>query len=94
MNFEWVIYIFLLFNNSTDTGQYEIVRPGIVSPERFVPDHINKPEYFYIADEPDIYKSPKAEIKMANSILAMRKSCRLAANILEKSSKLLQVKHI
>lgn len=85
------IHFPIFINFSTDTGQYEIVRPGYVSPERPVPEHIKKPEYYHMADEPDMYKSPKPEIKMGNSILAMRKSCRLAANILEKCSTLLKV---
>lgn len=81
---------FNTFNRSTDTGQYEIVRPGRVTPERYVPENINKPEYFHMADEPDMFKSPKPEIKMAAGIAAMRKSCRLAANILEKCSTILK----
>lgn len=80
-------------NFSTDTGNYKIVRPGNVSPERYVPDNIQKPPYFYEHDTPDMYSSTKAEIKMPDTIAAMRKSCRLAANILEKCSTILKVEN-
>lgn len=79
-------------NRNTDTGKYEIVRPGMVSPERYVPEHIEKPDYFYVNDIPDMYKSFKAEIKHAKAVQSMRESCRLAANILDSCSKILKVK--
>lgn len=56
-----------------------------------MPDFIEKPEYYFIGDEPDMYRSSKAEIKMESGVEAMRKSCRLAANILEKCSTILKV---
>lgn len=62
-----------------------------MTPERYVPDDIKKPPYFYENDTPDMYSSTKAEIKMMATIEAMRKSCRLAANILEKCSTILKV---
>lgn len=92
-NFSFVhfpIGIFPLFN-STDTGNYEIVRPGRVSRERPVPDHIEKPSYFQFVEEPDLFTSARPEIKMLSGVEAMRKSCRLAANILDKCSEILKV---
>lgn len=79
--------------SSTDTGNYDIVQPGNVSPERYVPELIQKPAYFYEVDVLDMYTSTKAEIKLKNSVDAMRRSCKLAANILDKCSTILKVKN-
>lgn len=80
--------------SSTDTGHYDIVQPGNVSPERYVPELIQKPPYFYEVDVLDMYTSSKAEIKLKNSVDAMRRSCKLAANILDKCSTILKVKGV
>lgn len=77
--------------NSCDTGVYEIVRPGNVSPMRYLPDVIAKPSYYYTEDVPDLFRSYKNEIKMSKAIASMRDSCRLAANILDKCEELLKV---
>lgn len=77
--------------NSTDTGVYKVVRPGNVSPLRDVPDGIEKPSYTYTQDVPDLFQSQKNEIKLAHAINAMRESCRLAANILDKCGQMLKV---
>lgn len=68
-----------------------MVKPRFVSVERFIPDAIMKPKYFYEYQPPDMFSSESAEIKMEIKISKMRDSCRLAANILEKCSKLIQV---
>lgn len=78
--------------NSSDTGVYHVVRPGNVSPMSFLPEHIEKPPYYYEDDVPDLFKSPKIEIKRPKAIASMRDSCRLAANILNKCEKILKVK--
>lgn len=86
--------IFLKFHlklNSSDTGVYKVVRPGNVSPTRFVPHSIAKPPYYYEDDVPDLFQSQKNEIKMPKAIEAMRDSCRLAANILDKCEAILKV---
>lgn len=77
---------------SRDKGDYEIVQPGTVSPELPVPKHINKPKYYHEYQTPDLLTSRKPEIKLAHKISAMRESCRLAANILEKCSEILKVR--
>lgn len=79
---------------SSDTGVYQVVRPGNVSPMRYIPDEIEKPEYFYRDDIPDLFKSYKTEIKLPKAVAAMRDSCRLAANILDKCGEILKVKMI
>lgn len=58
---------------------------------RFVPDEIDKPPYFYTDDIPDLFKSYKNEIKMPKAIAAMRDSCRLAANVLDKCGEIVKV---
>lgn len=74
-----------------DKGKYEFVEPGTVSPELIVPEHIHKPKYYFQYQTPDLLTSTKAEIKLSHKISAMRESCRLAANILEKCSEILKV---
>lgn len=68
-----------------------MVRPGNVSSMRYVPDDIEKPPYCYVDDVPDLFKSYKNEIKLSKAIAAMRDSCRLAANILDKCGEILKV---
>lgn len=68
-----------------------MVRPGNVSPIRKVPEHIVEPSYTHVVDVPDLFKSYKNEIKLPNAIAAMRESCRLAANILDKCEQILKV---
>lgn len=68
-----------------------MVRPGNVSSMRYVPDVIEKPSYCFVDDVPDLFKSYKSEIKMSKAIAAMRDSCRLAANILDKCGEILKV---
>lgn len=74
-----------------DTGKYEIVVPGNVSAEREVPDHIKKPDYYFTYIPPDRPAVSKPEIKLNNQIIALRESCEIAATILEKCSKILEV---
>ncbi|XP_055299080.1 methionine aminopeptidase 1D, mitochondrial [Sitodiplosis mosellana] len=79
------------FGGSTDTGVYQVVRPGNVSPYlRDVPDKIERPSYTYAQDIPDLFQSYKNEIKLPNAVDAMRESCRLAANILDKCGQILK----
>lgn len=87
--FSLFIINFLFF--STDTGEYQVVRPGFVSPMRHVPQHIEKPPYCYEDGTPDLFTSEKIEIKRPKAIEAMRDSCRLAANILAECEKILKV---
>lgn len=77
---------------SPDKGSYEVVRPRFVSAERPVPIDIAKPPYYLEYQPPDMFTSTGPEIKINNKIERMRDSCRLAANILEKCSKIVQVR--
>lgn len=62
-------------------GRYAIVTPGNVSPKLHVPDHIEKPTYYYDGNPQVGPEIP--EIKSDAQIAKMRDSCRLAANILK-----------
>ncbi|XP_020807220.1 methionine aminopeptidase 1D, mitochondrial [Drosophila serrata] len=74
-----------------DTGKYvPIVVPGKVSPERSVPEDINKPPY-YFKDMPPGNTLGKPEIKNADQIEAMRRSGKLAAQVLRECGKLAKV---
>lgn len=81
----------LIKHFSPDTGKYEIVTPRFVSVGRDVPEHIQKPDYYFEYQPPDLFQSINPEIKMENKIKKMRESCRLAGNILEKCSEILKV---
>ncbi|XP_018570426.1 methionine aminopeptidase 1D, mitochondrial isoform X2 [Anoplophora glabripennis] len=63
-------------------GKYVIVKPGKVSPRKFVPDHIPKPSYYLTGEPTENIEHP--DIKNEQQIQRMRASCRLAANILKK----------
>nr|XP_016923764.1 methionine aminopeptidase 1D, mitochondrial [Drosophila suzukii] len=74
-----------------DTGKYEqIISPGLVSPERGVPEDIEKPPYYFESMPPgNTLGSP--EIKTQAQIDAMRVSGKLAARILRECGKLATV---
>lgn len=74
-----------------DTGTYEVVRPGKVTLELPVPEHIEKPSYYYQYEPPSISEG-SSEIKRKIQIDKMRESCKLAANILNDCGKLVQVR--
>ncbi|XP_047984744.1 methionine aminopeptidase 1D, mitochondrial-like [Leguminivora glycinivorella] len=61
-------------------GVYETVYPVETTPSRTVPDHIEKPEYV-LQKQPTVLPD-KAEVKDVNQLRGMRRSCKLAANIL------------
>nr|CAI5849846.1 unnamed protein product [Callosobruchus analis] len=61
-------------------GKYHIVKPGKVSAQMTVPDHIPKPSYYLTGEPTDLV--PCEEIKNDVQISKMRDSCRLAARIL------------
>lgn len=73
-----------------DLGECNIVEPGDITGERFVPEHIVKPPYYHIY-HPPCDTSGDAEVKHFDAIQRMRESCRLAANILKKCEPLCQV---
>ncbi|XP_075974362.1 methionine aminopeptidase 1D, mitochondrial isoform X2 [Anticarsia gemmatalis] len=68
-------------------GVYEKVLPVQTTPSRKVPDHIIKPDY--LTDKKIIVPSVP-EIKDVNQIRGMRRSCKLAANILQQLNKFIQ----
>lgn len=62
--------------NRRNVTNYQIVRPGNVSPIRTVPKHISLPRY---------HVSPRnsIDLKIGNSLEKMQKSCKLARKILD-----------
>jgi methionyl aminopeptidase len=60
----------------------ERIRPGTVSPRRSVPDHIAPPDYAE-SGQPTRWDEPR--VKSSDVIDRMRRSCRLAAEILQQA---------
>lgn len=67
-----------------DLGKCNIVELGKVSPERPLPKHISKPNYYFVRNSPSSGDGPP-EIKTDSQIQGMRDSCKLAANILKRA---------
>lgn len=75
-------------------GTCNIVKPGNVSPELSVPDHIVKPDYYYEYTPPGCPDSTSTpEIKTSEDIQQMRETCKLAANILKSCENIIKVRH-
>lgn len=74
-----------------DFGKCSLITElGKVSPERHVPDHIQKPTYYFEPiDRPD--QDGPGEIKTSDQITGMRQACKLAANILKSTANILRV---
>ncbi|KAI5644909.1 metallopeptidase family m24 domain-containing protein [Phthorimaea operculella] len=70
-------------------GVYEKVMPVETTPSRIVPDHIVKPDYA-LTGRTKIVVPELPEIKDVNQIRGMRRSCKLAANILAQVGKIVQ----
>lgn len=70
-----------------------IHEPGEVETDYDVPDHIIKPHYFYELNEPANLNG-NAEINNENQIERIRKSCKIAANILKRCHKIVKVRKI
>ncbi|XP_061709066.1 methionine aminopeptidase 1D, mitochondrial isoform X1 [Cydia pomonella] len=66
-------------------GVYEKVYPVETTPSRTVPDHIEKPEY--VLQKQPMVLPDQAEVKDVNQLRGMRRSCKLAANILSHVQK-------
>ncbi|KAL9923769.1 methionine aminopeptidase 1D, mitochondrial isoform 1-T1 [Glossina fuscipes fuscipes] len=64
-------------------GRFNKVVLGNVSPERSVPLHIEKPDYYYYFMPPGDTSSGEPEIKTDEQIHQMRVSCKLTANTLK-----------
>lgn len=60
-----------------------------MSPQKSVPNNIVKPIYYKTGEPGDSINSP--EIKTFSQIEHMRKSCKIAANILDKIGKSIKV---
>ncbi|XP_055597952.1 methionine aminopeptidase 1D, mitochondrial [Uranotaenia lowii] len=73
-----------------DFGTCNLVEPGSVSPECSVPEHITKPDYYYVRNSASDCTG-KPEIKTTEQIHRMRESCKLAANILKKTCSMVEV---
>ncbi|KAH8402544.1 hypothetical protein KR222_008597, partial [Zaprionus bogoriensis] len=71
-----------------DKGEWEVIKSaGQVSPERPVPEHIQKPAYYFKHLEPG-HTLGTPEIKNAEQLRHMRSSGKLAALILRECGKL------
>ncbi|CAG9135217.1 unnamed protein product [Plutella xylostella] len=70
-------------------GVYEKVLPVQSTPSRIVPDHIEKPNY--VLHHQELVVPSRPEIKDINQIRGMRRSCKLAANILASVEEFLEV---
>ncbi|XP_037957551.1 methionine aminopeptidase 1D, mitochondrial [Teleopsis dalmanni] len=80
---------FKLSKNKKDFGACNVVEIGEVSPERAVPDHIRKPEYYFQFMRPGSTLGVP-EIKNHEQVHRMRSSCKLAARILASCEHLVQ----
>ncbi|XP_073957845.1 methionine aminopeptidase 1D, mitochondrial isoform X2 [Choristoneura fumiferana] len=66
-------------------GVYDKVFPVETTPSRPVPDHIEKPEY--VLQNVPLVLPEKPEVKDVNQLRGMRRSCKLASNILAQVHK-------
>lgn len=74
-------------------GACNIVKPGNVSTELLVPDHIVKPDYYYEFTPPGSAEgTSRPEIKTSQDIEQMRETCKLAANILKSCHSIIKVR--
>lgn len=73
-------------------GIYEKVLPVETTASRLVPSVIEKPDYVTGKQKVQVPKLP--EIKNVNQIYGMKRSCKLAATILQKVEKLIKVRNI
>ncbi|TMW44646.1 hypothetical protein DOY81_010275 [Sarcophaga bullata] len=71
-------------------GKCNTVTIGNVSPERFVPYHIEVPDYYH-KEMGSSSTLGEPEIKSESQIIKMRDSCRLAANILKSCENIVKV---
>ncbi|XP_026738615.1 methionine aminopeptidase 1D, mitochondrial isoform X2 [Trichoplusia ni] len=74
--------------NVKQFGVYEKVLPVETTPSRIVPLHIERPSYIIGKETLQVPTEP--EIKDANQISGMRRSCKLAASILKELHKFIQ----
>ncbi|XP_072941177.1 methionine aminopeptidase 1D, mitochondrial isoform X2 [Epargyreus clarus] len=68
-------------------GVYEKVMPIETTPSRIVPDHIIRPDYI---SSNKVYSPKHPEIKDAEQIQGMRRSCKLASNVLLQVEKIIK----
>lgn len=80
----------MIYHFRKDKGKWNLVCQGVVSDERNVPNYINKPQYYYKFLLPTSTEG-KIEIKNDMQINGMRNSCKLAANILKKCEKIVDI---
>lgn len=82
-----------IFFKRHNLGSCDVIREaGKVSKERWtVPDHIAKPPYYETLNSPS-RTDGTIEIKDDEQIAGMRKSCKLAANILKKCGDIVKVR--
>ncbi|KAG5894785.1 hypothetical protein JTB14_005221 [Gonioctena quinquepunctata] len=71
-------------------GKYKVVDVGNITPRVSVPDHIEKPSY-HSTGIPTEQVPDYPEIKNSEQIARMRDSCQLAASILKRVEKFIEV---
>ncbi|KAF9810247.1 hypothetical protein SFRURICE_011450 [Spodoptera frugiperda] len=69
-------------------GLYNRVLPEATTPSRIVPEHIPRPDYISVTEKLVVPKVP--EIKNAEQIEGMQRSCKLAASILQRIEEFIQ----
>ncbi|ENN78234.1 hypothetical protein HUJ04_004394 [Dendroctonus ponderosae] len=85
----FVRQLFFSKKSKPNFGKYAIVQPGKVSARKTVPEHIAKPSY-YKTGQP-LENILHVEVKNEEQIGKMRKSCTLAATILERTGECIKV---
>lgn len=73
-------------------GVYEKVLPVETTASRLVPSIIEKPDY--VTGKQTVKVPVLPEIKDVNQIYGMKRSCKLAATILEQVEKFVKVRNI
>lgn len=82
-------YVRYNFRFRANRGNFKIVRPGKVSPQKQVPQSIPKPSYHVTGEPTELIFKP--EIKNGDKLARMRESCKLAAEILRKAGEFVEV---
>lgn len=87
------IFLRTFFKRNKFPDHPNVIRQlGKVLKNRYeVPDHIRKPHYYSVPNKPS-NTTGKVEIKNEEQIEGMRRSCKLAANILKKCNEVVKVR--
>lgn len=78
----------MIINYRNHFGVYDIVNPVKTTPSRIVPDHIEKPNYVI---GKALLIPTRPEVKDVNQMRGMKRSCKLASNILSQVPSVVKV---